>query len=184
MGLKESLKKLQEQENLDVRKEVRKELTKMKKERILEQKCSHCLTEKAKYFIKGSSEGYCKGCAIELFGELNYLKKHVQQRPKNGKIKNIEIYENRIIASFVKDNTFYKRFSIVLGDAGIDKRPVNFSTKNHSGTDLKKQSDFWENLRENGADIVIVYGNKIITVIIDDSTDNIIKISESIKKNF
>ncbi|MGV8141188.1 MAG: non-canonical purine NTP pyrophosphatase [Candidatus Woesearchaeota archaeon] len=78
MGIKESLKKLQEQEQLDKRlslkREVKKELTKLKREKISAKKCIEC-GETAKYSIKGSSDWYCKGCAIEYFGDLKNLKK-------------------------------------------------------------------------------------------------------------
>jgi non-canonical purine NTP pyrophosphatase (RdgB/HAM1 family) len=78
MGLKESLKKLQEQEQLDKRlslkREVKKELTKIKKEKISEKKCTEC-NGTAKYSIKGSNEWYCKECAIEYFGDVKHLKK-------------------------------------------------------------------------------------------------------------
>ena len=75
MSLKESLKKLQEQEKISVKREVKKEFNKLRKEKTKDKKCSHCMQENAKYFIKGSSEGYCKVCAKELFGELGYLEK-------------------------------------------------------------------------------------------------------------
>jgi non-canonical purine NTP pyrophosphatase (RdgB/HAM1 family) len=78
MGLKESLRKLQEQEMLDkklsLKREVKKELTKLKNEKILEKKCSVC-GDVANYSIKGSSDWYCKDCAIEYFGDLKHLKK-------------------------------------------------------------------------------------------------------------
>jgi non-canonical purine NTP pyrophosphatase (RdgB/HAM1 family) len=78
MGLKESLKKLQEQERLDKRlslkREVKKELTKLKREKTLEKRCIEC-GDKAKYSIKGSSDWYCKDCALEYFGDLKNLKR-------------------------------------------------------------------------------------------------------------
>jgi hypothetical protein len=78
MGLKESLKKLQEAElrdkNLSLKREVKKELTKLKNEKILEKKCIIC-SHNANYSIKGSSDWYCKDCAIEYFGDLKHLKK-------------------------------------------------------------------------------------------------------------
>lgn len=78
MGLKESLKKLQEQERLDkrlsVKREVKKELTKLKNKKILEKRCIMC-TDAAKYSIKGSNDWYCKECAIEYFGDLKNLKR-------------------------------------------------------------------------------------------------------------
>ncbi len=78
MGLKESLKKLQEQERLDkklsLKREVKKELTRLKNEKILEKKCIIC-DDNAKYSIKGSSDWYCKDCAIEYFGDIKHLKK-------------------------------------------------------------------------------------------------------------
>jgi len=75
MGLRESLTKLQKEEKLSIRREVKKEFTKIKKEKTREKKCFHCMQEQAKYFVKGSSEGYCRNCAKELFGELSYLEK-------------------------------------------------------------------------------------------------------------
>lgn len=78
MGLKESLKKLQEAElrdkNLSLKREVKKELTKLKNEKILEKKCTIC-GDNANYSIKGSSDWYCKDCAIEYFGDVKHLKK-------------------------------------------------------------------------------------------------------------
>jgi hypothetical protein len=75
MGLKESLQELQKKERLSVKREVKKELTKIKKDKIREKKCGHCAVETARYFLKGSSVGYCRNCAKELFGELSYLQK-------------------------------------------------------------------------------------------------------------
>jgi len=74
MGLKESLKELAEKEKLSVKREVKKELTKITKEKILEKKCIIC-EDNAKYSIKGSNDYYCKDCAIEYFGDLSHLKK-------------------------------------------------------------------------------------------------------------
>jgi len=80
MGLKESLRKLQEQEELDkklsLKREVQKELTRLNNEKILEKKCSMC-GDNAKYSVKGtgSNDWYCKDCAIEYFGDLKNLKK-------------------------------------------------------------------------------------------------------------
>ncbi|MGV8086850.1 MAG: non-canonical purine NTP pyrophosphatase [Candidatus Woesearchaeota archaeon] len=78
MGLKESLRRLQEQEKLDkklsLKREIKKELTKLKNEKILEKKCTIC-NDAARYSIKGSSDWYCKECAIEYFGDIKHLKK-------------------------------------------------------------------------------------------------------------
>ncbi|MGV8172277.1 MAG: non-canonical purine NTP pyrophosphatase [Candidatus Woesearchaeota archaeon] len=78
MSLKDSLKKLQEQEELDkkisLKREVKKELTKLKREKISEKRCIEC-GEVAKYSIKGSNDWYCKGCAVEYFGDVKHLKK-------------------------------------------------------------------------------------------------------------
>jgi len=85
MGLKESLKKLQEQELLDkklsLKREVRKELTKLKNEKIQSKKCVMC-GDDANYSIKGSNDWYCKDCAAEYFGDLKNLKKKVAVEPK------------------------------------------------------------------------------------------------------
>lgn len=74
MGLKESLKKLQEKERLSIKREVKKEFTKITKEKKKEQKCIIC-GETAHYFLKGTIKGYCKRCALENFSSLNYLEK-------------------------------------------------------------------------------------------------------------
>jgi inosine triphosphate pyrophosphatase len=78
MGIKESLRKLQEQERLDkklsLKREVKKELTKLKRVRISEKRCIECGKD-ARYSIKGSSDWYCKECALEYFGDLKNLKK-------------------------------------------------------------------------------------------------------------
>jgi non-canonical purine NTP pyrophosphatase (RdgB/HAM1 family) len=95
MGLKESLKRLQEQELLDkklsLKREVKKELTKLKNKKILEKKCATC-GDTAKYSIKGSNDWYCKDCAIEYFGDLKHLKKTsiniTNINSKNSKSKN------------------------------------------------------------------------------------------------
>ncbi|HYD02820.1 MAG TPA: non-canonical purine NTP pyrophosphatase [Alphaproteobacteria bacterium] len=89
MGLKESLRKLHEQEMLDkklsLKREVKKELTKLKNEKILDKKCSSC-GDVANYSIKGSSDWYCKECAIEYFGDLKHLKKtNTPDSSKNNK---------------------------------------------------------------------------------------------------
>lgn len=90
MGLKESLRKLQEQEQLDkklsLKREVKKELTKLKNEKISEKKCIEC-GGAAKYSIKGSNDWYCKECALEYFGDLKNLKK--KTAVKNIKSKQI-----------------------------------------------------------------------------------------------
>ena len=75
MGIRESLRELREKEKLSVKREVKKELTKLKKDRLKGKKCAACKLENARYFLKGSNEGYCRACAIEYFGELAYLKK-------------------------------------------------------------------------------------------------------------
>jgi len=94
MGLRESLKKLQEQERLDkklsLKREVKKELTKLKNEKILEKKCTMC-GDIAKYSIKGSSDWYCKDCAVEYFGDIKHLKKSNVDSNLNKK-NNSELY--------------------------------------------------------------------------------------------
>jgi hypothetical protein len=74
MGLRESLKELQEKERLSVKREVKKELTKIKKNIKKDKKCIIC-GDDAKYILKGASNAYCKDCALEHFSDLNYLKK-------------------------------------------------------------------------------------------------------------
>lgn len=78
MGLKESLKELQEKEKeyakISLKREVKKELTKIKNSNTAKKKCVMC-GEDAKYSIKGSSDCYCKDCAIEYFGDTKSLKK-------------------------------------------------------------------------------------------------------------
>jgi len=75
MGLKESLKELQKNEKLSIKREVKKELTRIKREKSHDKKCVHCNIEKGKYFLKGTSDVYCKDCAKELFGTLDNLVK-------------------------------------------------------------------------------------------------------------
>jgi len=91
MGLRESLKRLQEQERLDkklsLKREVKKEFTKLKHEKILEKKCTMC-GNIAKYSIKGSSDWYCKDCATEYFGDLKNLKKNIM--PRTPKVKSVQ----------------------------------------------------------------------------------------------
>ncbi|HIH31533.1 TPA: hypothetical protein HA235_02390 [Candidatus Woesearchaeota archaeon] len=72
MSLKESLRKLKENEKLSVKKEVKKELKKIKKN---SQKCIICKNQQARYFLKGAIYGYCKNCALENFSDLSYLQK-------------------------------------------------------------------------------------------------------------
>ena len=43
-------------------------------------KCILCEKE-AEYCIKGSSESYCKECAVEQFHDVDYLQK-VEEQPK------------------------------------------------------------------------------------------------------
>ncbi len=79
MGLRESLRKLKEEEEaqkkLSVKREVKKELTKLKNQiKTTTKKCVMCSRD-AQYSIKGSSEWYCKDCAKECFGDLSHLKK-------------------------------------------------------------------------------------------------------------
>ena len=78
MGLKEAFQELhrQEQQKISVKREVKKELTKLKKEiqKTASYKCIVC-GESASYFIKGTSDAYCKDCAIDCFGDLKHLKR-------------------------------------------------------------------------------------------------------------
>jgi len=74
MGLKESLMELQEKERLSVKREVKKELTKIKKETKKDKKCIIC-GDGAKYLLKGTLNAYCKECALEHFSDIAYLKK-------------------------------------------------------------------------------------------------------------
>lgn len=71
MGLKESLIELQKKENISVKKEVKKELAKIKKTTT---KCILC-SNTAKYFLKGTTKGYCKECAEDNFADLKCLQK-------------------------------------------------------------------------------------------------------------
>ena len=86
MGLKESLKKLQEDQEKDrklsLKFEVEKELEKLKKDKIAAKKCVMC-GNSASYSIKGSSDWYCRDCAMEYFGDLKNLKKKVSRAPKD-----------------------------------------------------------------------------------------------------
>ena len=75
MGLKESLKELQKNEKLSIKREVKKELTRLKREKLLEKKCVICNSENAKYYLKGSTKGYCKECALEHFSDLKCLER-------------------------------------------------------------------------------------------------------------
>lgn len=79
MGLKESLIELQEKERLNkklsLKREINKELNRIKKEKSSLKKCINCNKNIAKYYIKGTLEFYCKDCAKELFGKLGYLSK-------------------------------------------------------------------------------------------------------------
>lgn len=74
MGLRESLKKLQKEEKLSVKREVKKELTKIKNVKKQEKKCIMC-NALGDYHVKGSSDFYCRECAKEFFGSLGYLEK-------------------------------------------------------------------------------------------------------------
>jgi len=95
MGLKESLKKLQENElkygKVSLKREVKKELTKIKNIKVLDKKCIMC-DEKAKYAIKGSNEWYCKHCAIEYFGDLTSLTKIQEKSKTKNKSDSRKIY--------------------------------------------------------------------------------------------
>jgi len=71
MGIKESLRELQEKEKLNVKREVKKEFTKLKKQ---SKKCVAC-NSKASHQLKDSNDYYCRDCALEYFGQLGYLKK-------------------------------------------------------------------------------------------------------------
>lgn len=78
MGLKESLKELKEKEKLSVKREVKKELTKIKNNyKKLTAKQSKCIIcqEPAKYFLKNTYKGYCKQCALDNFSDLDCLQK-------------------------------------------------------------------------------------------------------------
>jgi len=121
MGLRESLKKLQEEErrdkNLSLKREVKKELTKLKNEKILEKKCIMCGAI-AKYSIKDSNDWYCKDCAIEYFGDLKNLKKTIIRRPPKAKaFQALKIYvaakfERKKIISYLYKKILEKRHSI------------------------------------------------------------------------
>jgi hypothetical protein len=79
VGLKESLKELQkkerEYEKLSLKREVKKELTKIKRTALASQKKCVMCNESAMYSIKGSNDWFCRDCAIENFGSLGHLKK-------------------------------------------------------------------------------------------------------------
>lgn len=77
MSLKDSLKELEIKEKLSLKREVKKELTKIKKEK--KHNCVLCGGE-ARYLLKGTSEYYCKECAAENFylenlKKIKYIKK-------------------------------------------------------------------------------------------------------------
>jgi hypothetical protein len=74
MGLKDSLIRLKKDEKISVKREVKKELTKIKNDLKVSKYCVIC-GEKAQYFIKGSSKGYCRDCAKEYFGTLGHLER-------------------------------------------------------------------------------------------------------------
>ena len=78
MGLKEAFQELQRQEKqkVSVKREVNKELTKLKKElqKAKSYKCIVC-GDTASHLIKGTSDAYCKSCAIDYFGDLKHLKR-------------------------------------------------------------------------------------------------------------
>ncbi|MEM4711118.1 MAG: hypothetical protein QXL18_04165 [Candidatus Woesearchaeota archaeon] len=74
MSLKDSLKKLNEQEKINLKREIKKELTKIKNENKKNKKCIICF-EDAKYSLKGTNNYYCKDCALENFSDLKLLKK-------------------------------------------------------------------------------------------------------------
>ncbi len=115
MGLKESLRKLQEQEQLDrkisLKREVKKELTKLKNEKILEKKCAMC-GDAAKYSVKGSNDWYCKDCAIEYFGDLKSLKRTIISK-KEKIVKNtaLKIY---VAAKFEKKSSVQYIYKKIL----------------------------------------------------------------------
>lgn len=44
-------------------------------------KCTVCEENEAIFCIKGSSECYCEGCAIEFFGDINYLQR-IEEKAK------------------------------------------------------------------------------------------------------
>jgi ribosomal protein L37AE/L43A len=92
-----------------LKRELKKELTKLKNEKILEKKCTMC-GDIAKYSIKGSSDWYCKDCAIEYFGDLKNLKKTVMPKVRNAKVfHSLNIY---VAAKFERKkivNYLYKK---------------------------------------------------------------------------
>ena len=73
MGLKESLRDLRKKERLSVKREVKKELTRLKKTKKKEARC--LCGRKATHFLKGTNHGYCRDCAKEFFGDLAHLEK-------------------------------------------------------------------------------------------------------------
>jgi putative hydrolase of HD superfamily len=113
MGLKESLMELQEKEKryakISIRREVKKELAKIKKVRPKENKCIMC-GEKAEYSIKGSNDWYCKDCAIEYFGDLDNLEKLHDKNLKKStdKKKPMTAEENKRFKNFLKILEIYK----------------------------------------------------------------------------
>lgn len=74
MSLKDSLKKMNEQENINLKRELVKELTKIKNLNKKNKKCVICF-KAAKYLLKGTNNYYCKDCALENFSDLKHLKK-------------------------------------------------------------------------------------------------------------
>lgn len=79
-GLKNALKKLSEMENIDIKSEVLKEYKKIEKSSRKDsihkkKKCCECNSANARYFLKGSIDGYCKECALENFSDLKHLER-------------------------------------------------------------------------------------------------------------
>ena len=109
MGLKESLKKLQEDQEKDkkisLKREVEKELKKLKKKQVVVRRCIMC-GDVADYSIKDSSEWYCKDCAIECFGDLKSLDKSQDKKKTKDKTskKTISVGSSHVEApKYVKD---------------------------------------------------------------------------------
>ena len=87
------------------------------------------------------------------------------------KLLAVDKSETSTIYTLSKDNQFYKQMSKVFKNIGFENHnlPVDFPDNLSDGEkplDLKKEFDYFENIREKEESIILVYGkNKIFLII-------------------
>ena len=160
MGIKESLQKLKEQEELYERMDLKKEVSKiLAKKSITIKKCVVC-HDPAEYSIKGTNEFYCKECAIDSFGSTKYVKKITNKERKK--------FKKALIIIDLENEWIDKKSEYYIGDISKDIRKINelidFYRDSHKIIFIKHVELEGKNFRGENAELIstIHYEDDII----------------------